>query len=208
MRCQSCFISWGHICLNGTVTPKHWSFEPDAPVTRAQPRPKHRREPELAGAHSISRTLHSIGAYKSQNSVRFAIKGALAYRVSSFPKYFLFASLCSYVCRLCINFEDLCARLLGMAALRILLLTFTSRFVIDFLSIRKVIIFSAMDRHPLWSRFIHQNAANCMTIRYCYIAQPRGVRKNYCARSRNDVRCLSSRSNGMPSKKIMESSSY
>ena len=30
-----------------------------------------------------------------------------------------------YVCRLCINFQELCARLLGMAALRILLLTFT-----------------------------------------------------------------------------------
>ena len=62
-----------------------------------------------------------------------------------------------------------------MAALRILLLTFTSRFVIDFLSIRKVIIFSAIatdDRHPLWSRFIHQNAANCMLIRFRYIAQP------------------------------------
>ena len=54
-----------------------------------------------------------------------------------------FASLCSYyVCRLCINFQDLCARLLGMATLRILLLTFTSRFVIDFLSIGKVIFFS------------------------------------------------------------------
>ena len=56
-----------------------------------------------------------------------------------------------YVCRLCINFQDLCARLLGMAALRILLLTFISPFVIDFLSIRKVIIFSAIatdDRHP------------------------------------------------------------
>ena len=107
-----------------------------------------------------------------------------------------------YVCRLCINFQDLCARLLGMAALRILLLTFTSSFVIDFLSIRKVIIFSAIatdDRHPLWSRSIHQNAANCMTIRFRYIAQPRGVRKTYCARSRNDVRRLTSRSNGMPS---------
>ena len=90
-----------------------------------------------------------------------------------------------------------------MAALRILLLTFTSRFVIDFLSIRKVIIFSVIatdDRQPLQSRSIHQNAANCVTI-----AQPRGVRKNYCARSRNDVRRLTSRSNGMPSKKIMES---
>ena len=67
-----------------------------------------------------------------------------------------------------------------MAALRILLLTFTSHFVIDFLSIRKVIIFSAIaadDRHPLRSRSIHQNAANCMTIRFRYIAQPRGVRK-------------------------------
>ena len=94
-----------------------------------------------------------------------------------------------------------------MAALRILLLTFTSRFVIDFLSIRKVIIFSAIatdDHHLLRSRSIHQNAANCMTIRFRYIAQPRGVRKTYCARSRNDVRRLTSRSNGMPSKKIME----
>ena len=120
----------------------------------------------------------------------------------------LFHCVPLYVCRLCINFQDLYARLLGMAALRILLLTFISRFVIDFLSIRKVIIFSAIatdDRHPLRSRSIHQNAANCMTIRFRYIAQPRGVRKTYCARSRNDVRRLTSRSNGMPSKKIMES---
>ena len=68
-----------------------------------------------------------------------------------------------------------------MVALRILLLTFTSRFVIDFLSIRKVIIFSAIvtdDRHPLRSRSIHQNAANCMTIRFRYIAQPRGYGKS------------------------------
>ena len=88
------------------------------------------------------------------------------------------------------------------------LLTFISRFVIDFLSIRKVIIFSAIatdDRHPLRSRSIHQNAANCMTIRFRYIAQSMGVRKTYCARSRNHVRRLTSRSNGMPSKKIMGS---
>ena len=87
-----------------------------------------------------------------------------------------------YVCRLCINFQDLCARLLGMAALRILLLTFTSRFVIDFLSIRKVIIFSAIatdDRHPLRSRSIHQNAANCTTILFRHIAQPRGRCKSW-----------------------------
>ena len=44
-----------------------------------------------------------------------------------------------------------------------------------------------------------------MTIRFRYIAQPRGVRKTYCAHSRNDVRRLTSQSNGMPSKKIMES---
>ena len=134
--------------------------------------------------------------------------GALAHGVSIFPKYFcLLHCVPLYVCRLCINFQDLCARLLGMAALRILLLTFTSCFVIDFLSIRKVIIFSAIAtdyRHPLRSRSIHQNAANCMTIRFRYIAQPRGVRKTYCARSCNHVRRLTSRSNGMPSKKIME----
>ena len=56
----------------------------------------------------------------------------------------LFHCVPLYVCRLCINFQDLCARLLGVAALRILLLTFTSRFVIDFLSFRKVIIFLPM----------------------------------------------------------------
>ena len=91
-----------------------------------------------------------------------------------------------------------------MAALRILLLTFISRFVIDFLSIRKVIIFSAIatdDRHPLRSR---SYTPKCCKLHddsfplYC------GVRKTYCARSRNDVRRLTSRSNGMPSKKIME----
>ena len=79
---------------------------------------------------------------------------------------------------------------------------------IDFLSIGKVIIFSAIatdDCHPLRSRSIHQNAANCKTIRFRYTAQPRGVRKTYCARSRNDVRRLTSRSNAMPSKKTMES---
>ena len=81
-------------------------------------------------------------------------------------------------------------------------------FVIVFLSIRKVIIFSAIatdDRHPLRSRSIHQNAANCMMIRFRYIAQPREVRKTYCARSRNHVRRLTNLSNGMRSKKIMES---
>ena len=105
-----------------------------------------------------------------------------------------------YVYRLCINYQDLYVSLLGIAALRILLLTFISRFVIDFLSIRKVIIFSAIatdDYHPLRSRSIHKNAANCMTVRFHYIAQPRGVRKTYCTRSRNDVRCLTSRSNGI-----------
>ena len=105
----------------------------------------------------------------------------LAYGVYQvFPNILCLLRVPLYVCRLFINFEDLCARLLGMDALRILLLTVTSRFVIDFLSIRKVIIFSAIatdDRHPLGSRSIHQNAANCMTIRFRYIAQPRGYGK-------------------------------
>ena len=68
-----------------------------------------------------------------------------------------------------------------MAALRILLLTFISRFVIDFLSIRKVIIFSAIatdDRHPLRSRSIHQNAANCMTIRFPLYCATEGGTEN------------------------------
>ena len=93
----------------------------------------------------------------------------------------MFASLCSLIC-----LQDVYqlsgpeTNLLGVAAVHILLLTFISRFVIDFLSIRKVIIFSAIatdDRHPLRSRSIHQNAANCMTIHFRYISQPRGYGK-------------------------------
>ena len=124
-----------------------------------------------------------------------------------FP-FFLLHCVPLYVCRLCIDYQDLSTKLPGVGALHMLLLTFISRFVIDFLSIRKVIIFSAIatdDRHPLRSRSIHQNAANCMTIRFRYIAQPKGVRKTYCAHSRNDGRPLTSRSNVMPSKKTMES---
>ena len=68
-----------------------------------------------------------------------------------------------------------------MAALRILLLTFTSLFVIDFLSIRKVIIFSAI-----------------ATDVYGHV--PRYGKPIAHARSRNDVRRLTSRSNGMPIK--------
>ena len=95
-----------------------------------------------------------------------------------------------------------------MAALRILLLTFISHFVIDFMSIRKVKIFSAIatdDRHPLRSRAIHQNAAKLHDDSFPLYCATKGVRKTYCARSRNDVRRLTSQLNSMPSKKIMES---
>ena len=126
----------------------------------------------------------------------------------SLPKKLIFASLCSFICLQAVyQLSGPVCKDTWIGCSSILLLTFTSRFVIDFLSIRKVIIFSAIatdDRHPLRSRSIHQNAANCMMIRFRYIAQPRGVRKTYCARSRNDVRRLTSRSNGMPSKKIIE----
>ena len=93
-----------------------------------------------------------------------------------------------------------------MATLRIRSSPSFHALLIDFLSIRKVIIFSAIatdDRHPLRSRSIHQNAANCMTIRFRYIA--RGYGKPTAHAHVNDVRRLTSRSNGMPSKKLMES---
>ena len=50
-------------------------------------------------------------------------------------KLFLLHCVPLYVCRLCMNYQDLSTNLLGVAALRILLLTFISPFVIDFLSI-------------------------------------------------------------------------
>ena len=89
----------------------------------------------------------------------------------SLPKKLFFASLCSFICLQAV-YQLSGARLLGMAALLFCFLPSFHAFVIDFLSIRKVIIFSAIatdDRHPLRSRSIHQNAANCMTIHFRYI---------------------------------------
>ena len=113
-----------------------------------------------------------------------------------------------YVCRLCINFQDLCASLLGKTALLILLLIFISHFVIDFLSIRKVIIFSAIAtdyRHPPTVMFYTPKCCKLHDDSFPLYCAIRGVRKTYCARSRNDVRPLTTRSNGKPSKKTMES---
>ena len=50
-------------------------------------------------------------------------------------EYQFFHCVPLYVCRLCINFQDQCASLLGDTALHIHELTFISCFVIDFLSI-------------------------------------------------------------------------
>ena len=55
--------------------------------------------------------------------------------VGMLKTFFLLHCVPLYVCRLCINYQDLRTNLLGMAALRILLLTLISHFVIDFLSI-------------------------------------------------------------------------
>ena len=69
----------------------------------------------------------------------------------SFPKKFEFVSLCSFICLLQAVYQlsgPVCkATWSGCPSF----LTFTSRFVIDFLFIRKVIIFSAITtnkRHP------------------------------------------------------------
>ena len=100
----------------------------------------------------------------------------------SLPKQLFFASLCSFICMSagCVSTFRTCVQgYLEWLPFVFCFLPSFRAFVIDFLSIRKVIIFSAIatdDRHPLRSRSIHQNAANCMTIRFRYIAQPRGVR--------------------------------
>ena len=129
-------------------------------------------------------------------------------------KKFLFASLCSFICLQAVyqlSGPEYKSTWSGCPSYSASYLHFT--FVIDFLS-RKVIIFSAIstdDCHPVRSRSIHQNAANCMTICFRYIAQPGGGVQRWGTEnllrthSHNDVRSLTSRSNGMPSKKTMES---
>ena len=100
--------------------------------------------------------------------------------VSSFPNIFCCFIVFLYMSAGCVSTFRSCVQGYLEWLPLYSLLTFISRFVIDFLSIRKVIIFSAIatdDRHPLRSRSIHQNAANCMTIRFRYIAQSRGYGK-------------------------------
>ena len=58
--------------------------------------------------------------------------GAVAHGTSIFPDFFLVSlAICLQAG---INFQDLCASLLGDISLLIMLLTFISCFVIDFLS--------------------------------------------------------------------------
>ena len=126
------------------------------------------------------------------------VMGAVAHGVSrsiNFSQYFFwFGSLCSFIClQAMYQLSGAVCKATWNGYPSYSLLTFISRFVIDLLSIRKVIIISAIvteGRHPLRSRSIHQNAANCMTILLRYIAQSRGVRKTYCARSRHVIDAL------------------
>ena len=112
-------------------------------------------------------------------------------------------SACSFihVCMQCINFQDLCASLLGDIPPSFMLLTFISCcFVIDFLSILKVIIFSTIatdDCHHLRLHSIYQNAPNSLVILFRYIAQPSGVRYTYCTHTRTDMRSLSNHLSSM-----------
>ena len=84
--------------------------------------------------------------------------------VSIFPNIFFVASLCSFICLQAVyQLSGPVCKGTWNGCPSYSLLTFISHFVIDFLSIRKVIIFSAIatdGRHPLRSRSIHQNAAN------------------------------------------------
>ena len=72
--------------------------------------------------------------------------------VSSFPNIFVVASLCSFICLQAVyQLSGAVCKATWNGYPSYSLLTFISRFVIDFLSIRKVIIFSAIatdDRHP------------------------------------------------------------
>ena len=123
----------------------------------------------------------------------------------SLPKKLFFASLCSFMSAGCVSTFRTCVQgYLEWLPFVFCFLPSFHAFVIDFLSIRKVIIFSAIatdDRHPL-------RTPKCCKLHddsFALYCATEGVRKTYCTCSRNHVRRLTSRSNGMPSKKIMES---
>ena len=131
-------------------------------------------------------------------------KGAVAQGVSNYPKYFVFASL--YVCRL-----------------------FIRTWVLIYLEWLPFVFCFSPSFHTVWLiSHVLSKSYNFLCYRYrrssppmvtfytpkccklhddsfpLYCATESGT-KNYCARLCNDVRHLTSRSNGMPSKKIMES---
>ena len=89
----------------------------------------------------------------------------------SFPKKFEFVSLCSFICLQAVyQLSGVVCKATWNGYPSYSLLTFISHFVIDFLSIRKVIIFSAIatdDRHTLRSRSIHQKLHDDSFPLYC-----------------------------------------
>ena len=122
------------------------------------------------------------------------LKGAVAHGNYFFPKKFEFVSLCSFISLQAVyQLSGPVCKATWNGCPCILLLTFTSRFVIDFLSIRKVIIFSAIatdDRipygHVLYTKLLQ------IALRFvsAILRNRGGVRKTYCARSRNDFDAL------------------
>ena len=113
----------------------------------------------------------------SANTTESVFKGAVAHGVSrsiNFSQYFLVASLCSFICLQAVyQLSGPVCKATWNGYPSYSLLTF-----ISLISCPLDNIFSAIatdDRHPLRSRSIHQNAANCMTIRFRYIAQSRGT---------------------------------
>ena len=93
--------------------------------------------------------------------------------VSIFPNIFVVASLCSFICLQAVyQLSGAVCKATWNGYPSYSLLTFISRF--------------------------YQNAANCMTIRFRYIAQSRGYGKPTAhVRPHNDFRRLTSRSNGI-----------
>ena len=100
------------------------------------------REHHISSLHSHSRVqLSACSAFpqpeKNGKFLRFFVilRGQLPMEYQVFLNILcLLHSVPLYVCRR-INFQDLCASLLGDTSLCIRLLTFISRFAIDFLSI-------------------------------------------------------------------------
>ena len=106
---------------------------------------------------------HSYTNTTKQESLNHHLGGSGQWSINFLLNFCLFQGVQLYVCRLCINFQDPCASLLGDITPFFMLLTFISRYV-SYLKSYNIILMTV-------TPYGHVLRTFCLAICFIYIAQ-------------------------------------